>query len=57
MSAGSSMKRNHFSWGRGKGRRVGDPLVAATPAAWVPFAQRNAELAAQLDRARSRSAK
>jgi hypothetical protein len=31
-----------------------DPLVAATPAAWVPFAQRNAELAAQLDRARWR---
>ena len=36
------------------GRAVGDPLVAATPAAWAPFAQRNAELAAQLDRARSR---
>jgi hypothetical protein len=33
---------------------VGDPLVAAAPAAWVPFAQRNAELAAQLDRARAR---
>jgi excinuclease ABC subunit C len=36
-------------------RAVADPLVAATPATWVPFAQRNAELAAQLDRARSRS--
>jgi excinuclease ABC subunit C len=24
------------------------PLLAATPAAWVPFAERNAELAAQL---------
>jgi excinuclease ABC subunit C len=35
------------------GRAVADPLVAATPPAWVPFAQRNAELAAQLDRARS----
>jgi excinuclease ABC subunit C len=38
-------------------RAAVEPLVAATPAAWVPFAQRNAELAAQLDRARSRSAK
>ena len=28
------------------------PLQAATPAAWVPFARRNAELAAGLDRAR-----
>jgi excinuclease ABC subunit C len=37
------------------GRAAAAPLVAATPAAWVPFAQRNAELAAQLDRARSRS--
>jgi len=36
------------------GKATADPLVAATPAAWVPFAQRNAELAAQLDRARSR---
>jgi excinuclease ABC subunit C len=36
------------------GRRVGDLLVAATPAAWAPFARRNAELAAQLDHARSR---
>jgi len=36
------------------GRRVGDPLVAATPAAWAPFARRNAELAAQLDHARPR---
>jgi excinuclease ABC subunit C len=36
------------------GRAAADPLVAATPAAWVPFAQRNAELAAQIDRARSR---
>jgi excinuclease ABC subunit C len=36
------------------GRAMADPLVAATPAAWRPFAQRNAELAAELDRARSR---
>jgi excinuclease ABC subunit C len=36
------------------GRTGADPLMAATPAAWVSFAQRNAELAAQLDRARSR---
>jgi excinuclease ABC subunit C len=36
------------------GRAVGDQLVAATPAVWVPFARRNAELAARLDRARSR---
>jgi excinuclease ABC subunit C len=32
------------------GRSAAEPLVAATPAAWVPFAQRNAELAAQLER-------
>jgi excinuclease ABC subunit C len=31
------------------GRAAAEPLVAATPAAWVPFAQRNAELAARLD--------
>jgi excinuclease ABC subunit C len=37
------------------GRAAADPLVAATPAPWVPFARRNAELAVQLDRARSRS--
>jgi excinuclease ABC subunit C len=39
------------------GRAVADPLVAATPVAWVPFAERNAELAARLDRARSRGGK
>ncbi len=27
------------------------PRIAATPAAWAPFARRNAELAAALDRA------
>ena len=34
------------------GRAIADPLVATTPAAWVAFAERNAELAVQLDRAR-----
>ena len=31
MSAGSSMKRNHFSWGRGEGRRVGKYLFGSGP--------------------------
>jgi excinuclease ABC subunit C len=37
---------------RSCGQGAALPLVAATPAAWVSFAQRNAELAAQLGRAR-----